>query len=413
MAKPTLRRRVYDFLELGSFGSRSAAIFDYFMIALIVANVAAVALETVAGLWQSYSSWFQWFDVISVTIFSVEYLARVWSAAERDDGVSSSDMARRLRYMFTPLAAIDLLAILPFFFGLVGGNDWRILRIFRLLRLLKLIRYSPALSSLFRVIFAERRALLAALIIMLGLMFFSSTLMYLIEREAQPEAFGDIPSALWWALATLTTVGYGDVVPITGLGQLVGGLVMIFGLAFYALPIGIIASGFSDEVHRREFVLPIRVIEEFPVFKELSREAARELAERVRSLTLMPGTVLTHRMDRNNGLYCIISGEVSAFHAHEPVPLCEGDFLGECGLITEHGMQPSAVVTKRAKLMWIESVDLHMLLSVYPELAEGLLRHAKDRLAALVNNGSLKEEVSRDMLNSLEETLFPPSLRAS
>lgn len=403
----SIRRQTYDFLELGSFGSRRAAFFEYFMITLIVANVAAVALETVPVLWQRFGSWFRVFDLVSVTIFSIEYLARIWSAAERDDGVSPTSWGRRLRYMATPLAVIDLLAILPFFLGLFGGQDWRVLRIFRLLRLLKLVRYSPALSSLFRVMVAERRALLAALVIMLGLMFFSSTLMYLIEREVQPDAFGNIPSALWWALATLTTVGYGDVVPVTGLGQLVGGLVMIFGLAFYALPIGIIASGFSDEVHRREFVLPVRVVEELAIFNKLSSEAAQDVAGRARSMVLMPGTVVTHRMDSNNGLYCIISGEVSAFHAHEAVPLQAGDFLGECGLISEQGSQPSAVIRKRAKLMWIESVDLHMLLAVYPALSEGLTEHAVTRLSEMVEDGQLPDGAAKAMIETMRDSLSP------
>lgn len=407
MSGLSLRRQTYDFLELGSFGSRRAAFFEYFMIALIVANVAAVALETVPELSHRFGIWFQAFNLISVAIFSLEYLARVWSAAERDDGVNRSTWGRRARYMVTPLAVIDLLAVLPFFLGLFGGQDWRVLRIFRLLRLLKLVRYSPALSSLFRVMVAERRALLAALVIMLGLMFFSSTLMYFIEREVQPEAFGDIPSSLWWAIATLTTVGYGDVVPVTAMGQMVGGLVMIFGLAFYALPIGIIASGFSDEVHRREFVLPIRVVEELAIFKKLSSKAAREVAGRARSMVLMPGTVLTHRMDSNNGLYCILSGEVSAFYAHEAVPLQAGDFLGECGLVTEQGSQPSAVIRKRAKLIWIESVDLHMLLAIYPSLSEGLTEHALDRLKDMVEEELLPLEAAKQMMQTLRDGLSP------
>ncbi len=289
------------------------------MIVLIAVNVAAVTLETVPSIWRRYQTLFYWFDLISVLIFTVEYLLRVWASAESDSAVGKSHWKRRLRYMCSPLAVIDLLAILPFYIGMFAAVDLRGLRIFRLLRMLKLFRYSPALASLSRVLYMERRALVAAFIIMVGLLFFSATLAYLIERTAQPQAFGSIPAALWWALSTLTTVGYGDVVPVTAGGKLLGGVVMVLGFAFYAVPIGIIASGFSDEVHRREFVVPLKVVDSFPIFQQLSTEVASELASRLRTLNVAPGTVITHKMDMHNGLYCILSGEISAFFNHRAV----------------------------------------------------------------------------------------------
>lgn len=406
MDQTSLRRRTHDFFELGSFSSRTAAFFEYFMITLILMNVAAVALETEAGLWQRYSAWFHAFDLFSVGIFSIEYVLRVWSSAEREIVPGDSASARRLRYIFSPLAIIDLLAILPFYLGAFVAADLRALRIFRLVRLLKLVRYSPALSSLVRVLFAERRALFAALIIMAGLMFFSATAIYFIERTAQPEAFGSIPKSLWWALSTLTTVGYGDVVPITGYGQVVGGVVMIFGLAFYALPIGIIASGFSDEVHRREFVVPVRVIEDFPAFAGLPNDVAKELVGRLRSLVVSPGTVLTHNMDSNNGLYFIISGEVTAFFRQRALPLRSGDFFGECGMIADQGRQPAIVARSRTKVIWLESIELHMLAAIYPELMSNLRQGAEQRLVEFVEDGILSAEDHDEMIRRFDDWLL-------
>ncbi|MFC4348355.1 ion transporter [Kordiimonas lipolytica] len=398
MNKQTVRQRTYSFLELGSFAGRKAAVFEGFMIVLILLNVAAVALETVDSLWQAYGPIFQAFDALSIGIFTVEYLARVWASAEREAVPGDRGWERRVRYIFSPLALIDLIAIIPFYFGHLTGLDLRVLRIFRLLRLLKLVRYSPALSSLARVIYAERQALLAAMVIMVGLEVFASTLMYLAEHEAQPEAFGSIPAALWWALATFTTVGYGDAVPITDLGKVIGGVVMMMGFIFYAVPIGIIASGFSDEVHRREFVVPVGVVDDLPALKKLPKDVAKELASRVRSVTLVPGTVLTRRSDVDNGIYFILSGEITAFYHHRAISLSAGDFLGECSLISDHGRQPASVARTRCRVMWLDSTELQILMSIYPALLSELKEYASQRLIGLVECGLLSGEERTEMI---------------
>jgi len=368
------------------------------MIFLILANVAAVTLETVPSIWSQFQGGFYWFNIASVLIFTVEYILRVWASAESDSAVGRSAWRRRLRYMCSPLAVIDLLAILPFYIGIFATIDLRGLRIFRLLRMFKLVRYSPALASLSRVLYMERRALTAAFIIMMGLLFFSATLAHMIEREAQPEAFGSIPAALWWALSTLTTVGYGDVVPITALGQMLGGVVMIIGFAFYAVPIGIIASGFSVEVHRREFLVPSQVVDNFPIFRHMQPQAVSELASRMRTLTVAPGTVITHKMDMHNGLYCILSGEINAFFNHRALPLKSGDYFGELGVIMDGDEQPSTVARTQSKVMRLESADFHTLMSIYPELDNAMTEYRNQRLAELVADGILGEDDREAML---------------
>jgi len=402
IAPDGLRRKTYDFLEFGSFGGRLAAAFDGFMIFMIIANIFAVMLETVPSLWGPHKEWFQLFDRVSVIIFTIEYGARVWASAEREIVPGETPMQRRLRYIYSPFALIDLIAILPFYLGAVLPLDLRALRIFRLLRLLKLVRYSPALSSLGRVIFTERRALFAALIVMLGLEVAAATLMYLVEHEVQPESFGSIPDALWWALATLTTVGYGDVVPISATGKVIAGVVMILGLAFYAIPIGIVASGFTDEVHRREFTVPVGLIEKFPVFSGLSVDVLREISSRVRSLSLQPGTVMTHPRDTGNGVYFVLSGEVQAFYKRRPFPLRAGDFFGEFGVLNEGALQPATVVHSRSKVMWLESLDLHTLLMIYPEIVEALDSFTTVQLFKFIEEGRLTETEAKKLSEPID-----------
>lgn len=375
------------------------------MIALILANVAAVALETVPSLWAQYQRAFQLFDTMSVGIFTAEYALRVWSSAEHVGAQGRNAFAKRLRYIASPLAIVDLLAILPFYLGAFVSLDLRALRIFRLLRLFKLVRYSPAITSLSRVFVRERHALFAAFLIMIGILFVSATLAHLVEGEAQPEAFGTIPDALWWSLATLTTVGYGDVVPVTDLGRVLGSFVMVIGFAFYAVPIGIIASGFADEVHQRAFVVPVRLVENIPMFQGLDPEIVKELAGHLRTLNVPPGTVVTHKMDTSNGLFCIISGDVVAFHHHRPVELDGGDFFGELGVLSEDGAQPSTITRSWVRLMKLESVDLHTLLSVFPQISTKVVGHAEARLSSFVDAGAISPKESTVILDHLRASI--------
>lgn len=233
----------------------------------------------------------------------------------------------------------------------------------------------------------------------------SATLAHLIEGEHQPEAFGTIPDALWWALTTLTTVGYGDVVPITDGGRILGAFVMLIGFAFYAVPIGIIASGFSDEVHRRAFVVPVRLVEDFPLFRSLEASVSKELAGRIRTLNVAPGTVLSHKMEEKNGLYCILSGEVSAFVRQRPVALENSDFFGEFGLVYDGGQQPSIITRTWVRLLWLDSVDLHTLISIFPEILESMAAYAEERLEAFAADGLISDQDHDEALKNLRKSI--------
>ncbi|MBT9386139.1 ion transporter [Pseudooceanicola sp. CBS1P-1] len=245
----SLRRRVYLLLEHPGTGPGLARVLDVALILLIIANVIAVTLETVPGLYAAHRASFRAFDTLSVTVFTLEYILRVWASAEGAPGLAT--WRARLRYMRSPMALIDLAAVLPFFIGLLFTSNLQMLRILRLLRIYKLTRYSPALSVLIAVIREESGALLAAFSILTILLVFAATGAYLVEHQAQPSEFGSIPAAMWWALVTLTTVGYGDVTPITPLGRVFGGFITVLGVGMAALPAGIIASGLADHLHRR------------------------------------------------------------------------------------------------------------------------------------------------------------------
>ncbi|MFL0796231.1 MAG: ion transporter [Cellvibrionaceae bacterium] len=244
-----LRQRIAHILEADTRGDTVSRWIDGLLVLLIGSNVLAVVLESVASLHAKYETQFAAFEVFSVIVFTVEYFLRVWSSVEIN-GKYQHTVLGRLRFMLTPAAIIDLLAILPFYLSMFFALDLRFLRALRLVRVFKLTRYSSAMNILLNVFREERSAFTAAFFVLIILMVIASTGIYLIEHDVQPENFGSIPAAMWWAMATLTTVGYGDVTPITPLGKFFGGCITIVGIGMVALPAGILASGFSEQLHR-------------------------------------------------------------------------------------------------------------------------------------------------------------------
>ena len=244
----TLRRTVFRVLETANKGDATSKIVDIFLISLITASVIAVVLESIPAFEARFRVELLLFEVLTVSVFSIEYFLRLWSCVEADPAGKQHPVRSRLRFAVSIHSIIDLLAILPFYLlqlGLTGSVDMRFLRCVRLLRILKLTRYSAALDMIFRTFRENARALAAAFLILFIVMLLAATGMYYFERDAQPVDFGSIPASMWWAFATLTTVGYGDVTPITIGGKVFGALITVVGLGMVALPTGILASGYS------------------------------------------------------------------------------------------------------------------------------------------------------------------------
>lgn len=247
----TLRQSVYRALDTAQGESGISLAVDVFLIALIAGSVMAVILESIPTFEAQYALQLAVFEVFTVAVFSVEYVLRIWCSVEQESARQQSTFQARLRYMLSFHAIIDLIAILPFYlllFGLTGGFDMRFLRAVRLLRVLKLTRYSAAMNMVFITFRENGRALSAAFLILLTVMLLAASGMYYFERESQPEDFGSIPAAMWWAFATLTTVGYGDVTPITVGGKVFGALITVVGIGMVALPTSILASGYSQQL---------------------------------------------------------------------------------------------------------------------------------------------------------------------
>ncbi len=244
-----VQRRCMEILDRGKVDDKTSRYADNFLAILILANVIAVSLESVEALAVRYESFFLLFENVSTVIFSVEYLLRLWSNAARADSKYTSSLGRRLQYVFSFNGLVDLFAVLPSVISFfVGDLDLRWLRVIRLLRLFKISNYSSALEDLMSAVYQERQSFMAALYIFTIALFMASALMYLVEQDAQPDKFSSIPESMWWALITLTTVGYGDVSPITPLGKIIGAITAIMGVSTVALLTGILANAFANQV---------------------------------------------------------------------------------------------------------------------------------------------------------------------
>jgi len=383
--RKNLHQRVYELLEARHL--RGTALFvQGGLILLILANVAAVVLETVEPLAVAYGPAFDAFEYVSVAIFTVEYAARLYVCTAGVREHFRHPLWGRLRFMLTPMALIDLVAILPLFLGLLFGLDLGSLRMVRILRVLKLMRYSPAMAMLGRVVYNERRGLAGALVIFIVVLLLSATLVYYVERGVQPKAFGSIPDSMWWAMAALTTVGYGDVTPLTTIGRIVAGMVALLGIAIIVLPVGIIASAFVDEHKRRDFTVTWSLLAEVPFFRQLMAPRIADLVRVLRPRFVRTDDVIVRKGDEGDSMYIIASGEaaVDLGPGREPILLGPGQFFGEMALIERAPRSATVRAADECKLLELPAKDFQELMQHHPELGGEITKIAAARKAANV-----------------------------
>ena len=246
-----MKHRIFEIIEKSQSGDRVGFAFDCFIITLICLNVVSVIIGSFNDIDESVLVFLHWFELISIIIFTIEYGLRVWTAPQK----YPASKYPYLVFIFSFMAIVDLLAFLPFYLPFITNVDLRylrLLRLFRIVRIFKLNRYNNSFDLMLRVLRNEKEKLFMTMFILVVLLLFASSTMYFIENAVQPEQFPNILSTIWWAVATLTTIGYGDVFPVTALGKLMGGVIAILGIGIIALPTGIISSGLVAEVSNKE-----------------------------------------------------------------------------------------------------------------------------------------------------------------
>ncbi|MEZ5853123.1 MAG: cyclic nucleotide-gated ion channel [Hyphomicrobiaceae bacterium] len=374
-----LRHRTYEVMEIGRGEDSTSRFVDDVIITLILLNIAAFCLETVHEVHEAYAWEFHYFEVFSVAVFTIEYITRIWASVEVPFLRRLPPWKARLRFARRPFLVIDLLAILPFYLGHMLGIDLRILRALRLLRLFKLSRYSPAMHTLLRVLANESRALIGAGVLLLTVLLFSSTGMYFIESHAQPDKFGSVPLAAYWAMTTLTTVGYGDVAPITPLGKFWAMITMLFGLCVLALPVAIISTGFSQEVGRRDFVVTWSLMSRVPLFTDLDASHIAEILPLLHAHNLPPNVEVIAADTNGAAMYFIASGRVRLAEPNGSMEFKTGDFFGAVALVQNGKHGGSYTTTTRCRLLKLYREDFFRLEATRPEIGALIRKIAAER----------------------------------
>jgi voltage-gated potassium channel len=363
-----LRRRVYAVLEGDSGADALSRAVHIGIIGLILVSVVTVILESVPVLEHRFRVLFLSVEIVAGLIFTAEYALRLWSAVEHAPLRGQQPWRARWLFAREPSMIIDLVAIIPFFLAFIAPDEFRVLLIFRLIRFFKLARYSPGMRSLMEAVVVERRALLACLVILLGLVIVTAAAMHMVEHTAQPDKFGSIPESMWWAIITLTTVGYGDVYPVTPLGKIVASITALFGLVMLALPVGIIATSFSEVIRRREFVVTWAMVAKLPIFTNVDAASVGEILRVMRSRMAEPGEVIIRRGQQEDCMYVVASGGVEELLPSGHVTLMEGQCFAEDAVLFGNPSPCTVRAVERTRLLALDRQDFQALMEREPHL---------------------------------------------
>jgi voltage-gated potassium channel len=376
----TLRSRIYGLLDRTSHAhaARQVRIFEVMVILIGISTVSAGTVDSLAPGARMVAAVT---TGIVATLFFLEYLVRLWVAPEDPLLQAFSPPRARLRWMVSGEGIVNLLAVIPALATLSGearlGAESA--SVFVLLWVVKLATHAPGVGLIARVFHNERSALAAAAALFAVVIFSSATVAYWLEGERQPEHFGNIPSALWWAVVTLTTTGYGDTVPMGTAGRMIGGIVMVCGICVLALLAGILATGFAAEVHRVEYVRIWELVARVPFFAETGAVAISDIVERLRARSYPAGAIVLRKGEPGDSMYFIVTGVVEVKLASGAKTLADGDFFGEMALLDRRPRSADVVTKSPCTLLVLNVADFYQLAGQQPALIAQIEAEAKRR----------------------------------
>ncbi|ABD06088.1 cyclic nucleotide-binding domain (cNMP-BD) protein [Rhodopseudomonas palustris HaA2] len=367
------RQSVYEILESHARNTRAGPIINGAIVLFLVLSISVTVLESVPELRARYDLPLRATELLCLVVFSIEYSIRIWIAPEHLPFRPMSSLQARWSYMVSPQGIIDFLAILPLWVALIGLGDLRVLIVLRVLRVLKFARYSSGMRSLLDVLASERRALLACLVILACATLLSATAMHIAEGQVQPEKLGTIPDAMWWAIVTLTTVGYGDVVPATNIGRMIASVTIVGGLIMIALPVGIVATAFTAVIHRRDFIVNWSMVARVPLFSHLTAGDIADIMQLLKARQVDRGDLIFRRGEPATEMYFIAEGEVEIelgpAAKGRRVRLATGHFFGEVAVLKRVERSATVRAVSWVRLLVLDAADLHALISREPGIA--------------------------------------------
>ncbi|HBB16386.1 MAG TPA: cyclic nucleotide-binding protein [Syntrophus sp. (in: bacteria)] len=345
------------------------------LVLLIIISVTTAGIKSIPHIGRRYGALLDFVLLLAAFGFAVEYILRIWIAP---DNPGSAGAAReRLRYIFSLPGLVDLIAAVP-----LAPHEGLNLYWLDIVPIFKLLRYTAAFQFVVEALYSKWRVLTSAAVLMLVLLVFQSSVVYYFEREAQPDKYGSIPEAMWWGIVTLTTVGYGDVTPVTLWGRMAGGLTAVLGLCMFAIPVGIIASAFTEAVRRHEFIDTWNLVAKVPLFRMLDAVRIAAISGVLRSRRAEPGERLFRKGDKGDSMYFIVSGEleIDMETAASKGRFGAGDFFGEIALITDSERTATITALTACKLLVLYKDDFESFMNAHPDLKQVVLSAAKQRL---------------------------------
>lgn len=378
--RPTWGSRLHALLD-GEGRTAASAWARAVMVAAIVANAAVIVLGTVKSLAAIYGGLFAVIVNLTLVLFAFDYAMRIWVAPEDESTGARGAWPARVAYVFSPLGIIDLIAVVPLCLEAFvrGDPDW--FRVLSLIAVLKITRYAPALKLFVAVIRSESRVLLSALLAMTVNWVLVSAVIFALEHEAQPEVFSSMPQAMWWAIVTMATVGYGDIVPVTGAGRVFGGVVMVLGIASVAVPAGILASGFAAELRKRRSMVSWQLVAKLPLFAHLEASRIAAISRLLKLDVVPPRHTIVLRGEPGDAMFFILSGEVEVQILPNPLRLGPGQYFGEIALLRQVPRTATIVSVTECELLALGAADFRRLQDEYPALKESIREMAERRVA--------------------------------
>jgi voltage-gated potassium channel len=338
-----------------------------------VAVAIGVLMVVILTVDPAYEAAHHWVDGVlwgCLAFFAFEWMVRLRHAVIA---------GRPFAYLLSGQGLVDAACVIAVPLGVFAGINPRTAWLFAAIWMIKVIPGIPGLRQLRRVLVLESGPLLSVLVLFLAVLFLASVAEYFLEHDVQPEAFGNVPAALWWAVVTLTTTGYGDVVPITPLGRLVASLVMICGLGVFGLWTGILATGFASETRRHNFLKTWESVTKVPFFATLGPSAIADVTHMLRTIDLPPRTLIIRKGQKGDCMYFIASGEVEVELPGKKIRLGEGAFFGEMALLGNNLRSADIITTRLSKLLVLDLVDFRLLMARHPDLAQTIDTEAKRR----------------------------------
>lgn len=375
----TLRQWTHTVLEEGQIDTLPGRVIEVLLVVLIVANVLAVALESIPSMYGQFGVLFSRFEQVSLFAYGLEYVARLWSSVEDPRIGLRGPVNGRIAFALRPLMVVDFLAFAPSILGLFLGFDFRVLRIFRLFRLLKLARYSQALQALLSVLLAERSALFASFILLLATVCFCGELMHLAEGSVQPKVLGTMPNAMYWAITTLATVGYGDIAPVTPLGKLIAGMTMVLGLGAFALPVGIIANGFVTGLSRRRFGITWTMLRRQPLLQGFDFEALNAVLEALTATVVREHSQIIVAGRDADSFYLVVAGRACSENGGAAREIGAGGVIGAEAYIHDAVYRETVTAETDLRVIALPGDELRRLCRKFPLLKERIEKVLADR----------------------------------